>query len=176
MWRLFCSMLLLLSLANSSALVASNVRVATPLARRGALSPPTFVQQQPLVHSTGASRAPQPCMQDVPFWENVVRFMRFGITAGTGLIAGLLSPFAAFMRTPSLQAIGASILVGILAFTYLTLTAMQTTPEYVPPPPSAGYQQRAAPVDKSTNSMINDIYGDFDGDRPTDGAANPSWR
>lgn len=111
-------------------------------------------------------------MQDVPFWENVVRFMRFGVTAITGLIVGLLSPFSAFMRTPTLMAIGGSLLVGILVFTYLTLTAMQSTPSYVPPPTpsSAIYQQQPQKVDPSMRSMINDIYGDFpiveDGSKP----------
>jgi hypothetical protein len=161
----------MLSAAFASGLVMSNVRaIATPLPQRGLLASSALLPQQQLLvpmrhHTIGASRSPQPIMQDVPFWENVVRFMRFGVTATTGLIAGLLSPFAAFMRTPTLQAIGASIFVGILAFTYLTLTAMNTTPEYVPPPPSAGYQQRAAPADPSMKSMMSEIYGDFDGSK-----------
>ena len=126
-------------------------------------------------------------MQDVPFWENgalklssnllelrlmspvrshlslaVVRFMRFGVTAITGLVAGLLSPFAAFLRTPTLTAIGAALLIGFLAFIYTTLTSMQSTPSYVPPP-SQSYQLLETPTsakDPSMQRMMRDIYGD----------------
>jgi len=99
-------------------------------------------------------------MQDVPFWENVVRFMRFGITAITGLIAGLLSPFAAFLRTPTLTAIGATLLIGFLVFIYTTLTTMQQTPAYVPPPTSQSYQLQAPAVEPSMKKMLTDIYGE----------------
>ena len=120
-----------------------------------------------LVHAA-AARAPAPVMQDVPFWENVVRFMRFGITSMTGLVAGLLSPFAAFLRTPTLTAIGAALLLSSLTFIYFTLTAMQSTPVYVPPPmPKEVQQQRlqeqlAPKVDPSMRKMLNDIYGEDD--------------
>ena len=86
--------------------------------------------------------------------------MRFGVTSMTGLVAGLLSPFAAFMRTPTLQAIGGSLLLSFLVFIYITLQAMQSTPApYVPP--SGSPANLATPqVDTSMKRMLNDIYGE----------------
>ena len=89
----------------------------------------------------------------------VVRFGRFFITSVTGLVAGLLSPFGAFMRTPTLRAIGGTLLVSFLAFIYLTLTAMQA-PVYVAPPTVRSASQAEAPVEPSMKKMLNDIYGD----------------
>jgi len=97
-----------------------------------------------------AAAAPQtrsraPLMQsELPFWENVSRFARFFVTSVSGLIFGLLSPFAAFARTPALAAVGASLFVGTLAFIYITLTAMQTPIETTSHrhPPSAALLPR----------------------------------
>ena len=90
--------------------------------------------------------------------------MRFGVTSVTGLIAGLLAPFGAFMRTPLLTAIGGALMLSILAFLYLTLQAMQSSgPELAPPPPTArpASQQTAQPAaDPSMKRMLRDIYGD----------------
>ena len=103
----------------------------------------------------------------------VSRFARFFVTSVSGLIFGLLSPFAAFARTPALAAVGASLFVGTLAFIYITLTAMQTPIEtYQPPAPT----ERSAPTstaiggvqsggmqldvrDGSMKKMLEDIYG-----------------
>lgn len=95
----------------------------------------------------------------------VVRFMRFGVTSVTGLIAGLLSPFAAFMRTPTLQAIGATLLVSFLVFVYLTLQAMQSniaTPVISAPIKYEGSVLRSndPPPDPSMKKMLQDIYGE----------------
>tara|TARA_B110001452_G_scaffold241486_1_gene223704 strand:- start:1239 stop:1727 length:489 start_codon:yes stop_codon:yes gene_type:complete len=94
-------------------------------------------------------------MQEAPFWQNVERFARFAISAVAGLILTLLSPFAAFARSPFLAAIGASIFVGILAFIYITLTSMQA-------PLSIA---TSLPVDVPTmgeasmKTMLDEIYG-----------------
>lgn len=91
-------------------------------------------------------------MEEAPFWENVVRFMRFGISSVAGLILGLLAPFAAvFGRSPILAAVGASIGVGVLAFFYLTLSAMET-----PPTEAIGLMPIAEP---SVEQMMADLYG-----------------
>ena len=101
------------------------------------------------------------------------RFARFFITSMSGLVVGLLSPFSAFLRTPTLTAIGATLLFGILLFVYLTLGAMRSTPppplEYAAPSLAAQsvYQGDAAKtareqVDPNMKRMLNDIYGDFD--------------
>lgn len=97
----------------------------------------------------------------------VVRFMRFGITSVTGLVAGLLAPFAAFLRTPTLTAIGGTLLVGFLVFIYLTLTAMKGTPQMAQAPsystPSySGESSLVAKekVDPTMQKMLLDIYGE----------------
>ena len=101
------------------------------------------------------SRSPAVRMQEAPFWQNVERFARFAISAVAGLILTLLSPFAAFARSPFLAAIGASIFVGILAFIYITLTSMQA-------PLSIA---TSLPVDVPTmgeasmKTMLDEIYG-----------------
>lgn len=90
--------------------------------------------------------------------------MRFGITSVTGLIAGLLAPFGAFLRTPTLAAIGASLMLAVLAFVYLTLQAMQSN--IVAPVASAPIKYEGtvvssdAPVDPSMKKMLLDIYGE----------------
>ena len=90
--------------------------------------------------------------------------MRFGITSVTGLIAGLLAPFSVFLRTPTLAAIGAGLLVSILVFLYLTLQAMQAnvaTPITVTPIKYEGTLVRPqAPEDPSMKKMLQDIYGE----------------
>jgi hypothetical protein len=90
--------------------------------------------------------------------------MRFGITSISGLIVGLLAPFSAFLRTPTLTAIGASLLVSFLVFIYLTLDAMKGTPPpaYVPPPPTMQQQRSVTaspPVDPTMKKMLLEIYG-----------------
>ena len=64
-------------------------------------------------------------MEDAPFWPNIERFARFFISSVAGLILQLLSPFAMFSRSPALAAVGGTLFIGILAFIYITLTAMQ---------------------------------------------------
>ncbi len=110
-------------------------------------------------------RAQLPHMQDLPFWENVSRFARFSVTSITGLIAGLLAPFAAFARTPTLRAIGGSLVVFLLVFTYLTLTAMKGAPApattYSPPQQQGGQSAKPQYEDPSMRKMLQDIYGDY---------------
>ena len=91
--------------------------------------------------------------------------MRFGVTSVTGLIAGLLSPFAVFTRTPTLAAIGSGLLLSFFAFLYLTLQAMfdnVATPIASMPIKYEGTTIRSieAPVDSSMKKMLEDIYGD----------------
>mmetsp|Transcript_2858 Transcript_2858/g.5967 ORF Transcript_2858/g.5967 Transcript_2858/m.5967 type:complete len:174 (-) Transcript_2858:81-602(-) len=97
-----------------------------------------------------APRAGVVRMDEAPFWENVLRFARFSVTTITGLILGLLSPFAAFGRSPLLAAIGASLLLGVFVFLFSTLTAMQQSPV------DAAQIQQAEP---SVQSMMKDLYG-----------------
>ena len=113
-------------------------------------------------------------MQELPFWENVGRFMRFGVTSVTGLIAGLLAPFSVFLRTPTLAAIGASLAIGVLVFVYVTLTTMQGSPQssstMAVATPQQQQQQRSARPDATADGqvekdptmkqMLRDIYGD----------------
>jgi len=119
------------------------------------------------------ARSRVPFMQsELPFWENVSRFARFFVTSVSGLIFGLLSPFAAFARTPALAAVGASLFVGTLAFVYITLTAMQTpietyqplapTERSAPSSTAAGGQTGGTQLDVrdgSMKKMLEDIYG-----------------
>ncbi len=90
-------------------------------------------------------------MQEAPFWENVGRFARFFVSAVSGLILGLLSPFAIFTRSPLLAAIGAALALGFFVFLYVTLQAMQAPPEVVLP--------RGGVMDPGIQSMLKDIYG-----------------
>jgi hypothetical protein len=77
-----------------------------------------------------------------------------------GLVAGLLSPFAAFARTPTLQAIGATLLATTLAFLYITLQAMQSSPTIDNIPTQNSVLGTKAPkADPSMQRMLNDIYG-----------------
>ena len=89
--------------------------------------------------------------------------MRFGVTSMTGLVAGLLAPFGAFLRTPAMTAVGAVLLTSTLAFLYLTLQGMQSNidlPLAVMPP--SGYEGSSpqSTVDPSMKSMLVDIYGE----------------
>jgi hypothetical protein len=99
-------------------------------------------------------------MQELPFWENVGRFARFFITASTGLVVGLLSPFRAFLRTPTLTAIGASLLIGFLVFLTFTLQAMNgSSSPYQPPPAIQKFEAPDPKKDPTMQRMLNDIYG-----------------
>lgn len=102
-------------------------------------------------------------MQEVPFWENVVRFLRFGVTATTGLVAGLLSPFSVFLRTPTLMAVGSALLLAFLVFIYLTLTNMQAGDpvalQSFAAPASSQALDEAARAEPSMQRMLTDIYG-----------------
>ena len=104
------------------------------------------------------------CCPSAPVWHAVGRFMRFGVTSVTGLIAGLLAPFGGFLRTPQLTAIGGALVLSILAFLYFTLQAMQTSgPELTPParPNGASLQQSEQSLrDPSMTRLLEDIYGD----------------
>lgn len=104
--------------------------------------------------ATPLPRTSRVVMQEAPFWENVGRFMRFGITSMTGLVAGLLSPFSAFLRTPTLMGIGAALLAGVLIFFFLTLQAMQAPPEVL-----AVARPDLPLQDPQMSSMLQDIYG-----------------
>ena len=101
--------------------------------------------------------------------------MRFGITSVTGLIAGLLAPFSAFMRTPTLMAIGGTLAVSFAVFIYLTLGAMKGAPQqatiatdFAAPSPTESYSSTLAPnarperVDPTMQRMLSDIYGDLE--------------
>ena len=77
------------------------------------------------------------------------RFARFFISTITGLIFGLLSPLAAFGRSPLLALVGTSLVLGTLAFFYFTLTSMQS-PEFTPP---------SVIPDQSVQQMMDEIYG-----------------
>ena len=98
-----------------------------------------------------SARAPPVRMQEAPFWSNVERFARFFISSVAGLILQLLSPFAMFSRSPALAAVGGTLFIGILAFIYITLTAMQA-------PLDVAVATEAA-RDPSMQTMLNDIYG-----------------
>ena len=116
---------------------------AVALARSPVSSPPRspppravapLGQLQPTLRAAAAapSRASAVRMEDAPFWPNIERFARFFISTITGLIFGLLSPLAAFGRSPLLALVGTSLVLGTLAFFYFTLTSMQS-PEFTPP-------------------------------------------
>ena len=91
-------------------------------------------------------------MEEAPFWENVSRFMRFGISSVAGLVLGLVAPFASvFGRSPILAAIGVTLGIGVLVFFYLTLTAMES-----PPTEAIGVMPTVEP---SMEQMLSDLYG-----------------
>ena len=95
------------------------------------------------------ARAPAVRMEDAPFWPNVQKFGRFFIATMSGLILGLLSPLAAFGRTPLLAAIGATFVGSVLVFFYVTLTNMQSA-DFTPP---------SVVPDQSIQQMMDEIYG-----------------
>ena len=146
------NVLLLLGLVGAHALVCRPI-LAVP-----ASAAPRLAKHLPLrtpLAPLAAQRARAVVMQEAPFWENVGKFARFGITAGSGLIAGLLAPFSAFLRTPTLMAIGSVLLTGVLVFFYLTLQAMFTAPEI----PTAIARPDLVLQDPQMKSMLSDIYG-----------------
>jgi len=102
---------------------------------------------------TSAPRSRDICMgEEAPFWENVVQFMRFGISSVLGLILGLLAPFTSvFGRSPALTAVGATLSVGVLVFFYLTLSAMES-----PPSEAIGL---VPIIEPSMQQMMSDLYG-----------------
>jgi len=108
-------------------------------------------QLQPTLRAAAAppARASAVRMEDAPFWPNIERFARFFISTITGLIFGLLSPLAAFGRSPLLALVGTSLVLGTLAFFYFTLTSMQS-PEFTPP---------SVIPDQSVQQMMDEIYG-----------------
>lgn len=154
-----CTTLLALAACSyTSALslsAAGRRAVALPVVRPLHGANAATVPQQllaPTLATTSAARAGAVRMEEeAPFWQNVGRFVRFFISSVSGLILGLLSPFMAFTRTPTLAAIGATLLIGVLVFFYLTLTNMQVTPVEV----------QSLPVEPSMNAMLTDIYGDM---------------
>ena len=99
--------------------------------------------------------------------------MRFGVTAFTGLLVGLLSPLKLFLRTPTITAIGGVLVTGVLAFLYITLASMQATPADVAP--GVSYDGGASMLtvkssregsdarqmlEPDMKSMMKDIYGE----------------
>lgn len=58
------------------------------------------------------------------FWENVLRFPRFFISAMIGLIFTIIGPFLNLLRRPQTTIIFIFITVGSLVFITLTLQAM----------------------------------------------------
>ena len=88
-------------------------------------------------------------MEEAPFWDNMQRYATFAVTSMSGLVLGLLQPiFSLFGRTRLTQGIGVSLLIGVLAFFYATLQAMQLPVEMV--------QDTA---DVPMNEMMLDLYG-----------------
>ena len=149
--------LVLAACSYSSALSlssAGHVRVlpaVRPLHGTTVATLPQMITPTLSVTSAAARAGPLRMEEEAPFVENSIRFVRFFISTVTGLILGLLSPLMIFTRTPTLAAIGGSIVIGILVFFYLTLTNMQMTPVEV----------QTLPQDPSMNSKLNDIYGDM---------------
>jgi len=130
--------------------------VAAPLAARGGLSAPLAVYAGTCAPRPAASHAARSrdvrMAEEAPFWENVIRFMRFGISSVLGLILGLLAPFTTvFGRTPALTAIGTSLALGVVAFFYLTLSAMES-----PPTETIGL---VPIIEPSMQQMMSDVYG-----------------
>ena len=137
-----------------------------PLALGGATSRPAVAaaaaagagaapQQRHAALAEGGRRHASVRMQEAPFWQNVERFARFAISAIAGLILTLLSPLQAFSRSPFLAAVGASLVVGFLAFIYITLTSMQA------PLSIATSLPVDVPMggDASMKTMLDEIYG-----------------
>lgn len=139
-------LLLLLSAAPLAAgLAARHLCVAPALSPSRAAACSSPCSRRGVVRRTRDVR-----MEEAPFWENVGRFMRFGVSAISGLIIGLLAPFASvFGRSPAAAAVGASLALGVVVFFYVTLQAMEAPPADL----------MAADVEPSMQSMLNDLYG-----------------
>jgi hypothetical protein len=58
------------------------------------------------------------------FWENVIRFPRFFISATIGLIFTIVGPFLNLLRRPQTTVIFILVIIGISLFISLTLKAM----------------------------------------------------
>nr|BDA99216.1 hypothetical protein [Hemiselmis andersenii] len=58
------------------------------------------------------------------FWENVLRFPRFFISAMIGLVFTIIGPFLNLLRRPQTTIIFVFITIGGFAFITLTLQAM----------------------------------------------------
>jgi hypothetical protein len=58
------------------------------------------------------------------FWENVLRFPRFFISAMVGLVFTIIGPFLNLLRRPQTTIIFVFISIGSLVFITLTLQAM----------------------------------------------------
>ena len=89
-------------------------------------------------------------MQEEDFWGNVQKFARFFISASSGLIFGLLSPFGVLTRTPTGIAIGSTLLVGTIIFFVVTLQTMQQTPAEV---------AAIAASEPTVDAMLREMYG-----------------
>ena len=131
-----------------SALAAASARawsISPASVSHAALARRTLVATPP----PSAARAVAPAMEEAPFWDNMQRYATFAVTSMSGLVLGLLQPiFSLFGRTRLTQGIGVSLLIGVLAFFYATLQAMQLPVEMV--------QDTA---DVPMNEMMLDLYG-----------------
>ena len=58
------------------------------------------------------------------FWENVIRFPRFFISATIGIIFTIVGPFLNLLRRPQTTVIFILVIIGISLFISLTLKAM----------------------------------------------------
>jgi MFS-type transporter involved in bile tolerance (Atg22 family) len=58
------------------------------------------------------------------FWENVIRFPRFFISATLGLIFTIIGPFLNLLRRPQTTIVFIIVLISIIIFISLTLKAM----------------------------------------------------
>jgi hypothetical protein len=58
------------------------------------------------------------------FWENVLRFPRFFISAMVGLVFTIIGPFLNLLRRPQTTILFVFITIGSLVFITLTLQAM----------------------------------------------------
>lgn len=58
------------------------------------------------------------------FWENVIRFPRFFISATIGLIFTIIGPFLNLLRRPQTTMLFVVVIVSIILFISLTLKAM----------------------------------------------------
>lgn len=70
-------------------------------------------------------RAPPAYMQEVPFWQNVFRFMTFFVTVMTGVIFSIVRPlFEIFSRGPLEALVGITFVSLFFGFIASTLSAM----------------------------------------------------